>query len=136
MSHPTPSKPVIIAKSSQLKTSGGQSTGMIRQSALIDLCPGICATRMIAHPHTSSGIHHHGEQDTIVFSVRGKGSVISEGGKKRVDIEAGDFVLIPAWMEHQEVNDGEEEVVWAIVRSGRVPEVVNLDGWGGKVAEG
>ncbi len=62
--------------------------------------------------------------------------MISEGGKKRVDIEAGDFVLIPAWMEHQEVNDGEEEVVWAIVRSGRVPEVVNLDGWGGKVAEG
>lgn len=105
---------------------------MTRQAALVDLCPGICATRMIAQPHTSSDIHHHGEQDTVVFAMKGKGAVISEGGRKRDEVEEGDFVLIPAWMEHQEVNDSEEEVVWAIVRSGRTPEVVNLEGWGGK----
>lgn len=135
MSRPTPSQPVTLVKSTELQTSGNQTTGMTRQSALVDSCDGICATRMIAAPNTSSAIHHHGEQDTIVFSLRGKGAIVREGGKKRAEVEEGDFVLVPAWMEHQEVNDGEEEVVWAIMRSGRRPEVVNLDGWGGKPSE-
>jgi uncharacterized RmlC-like cupin family protein len=42
----------------------------------------------------------------------------------------GDFALIPAWTEHQEVNDGDEEVTWIITRSGGTPVVVNLEGWG------
>lgn len=51
---------------------------------------------------------------------------MSDGGKKRVEVEEGDFVLIPAWMEHQEVNDGDQDVVWAIVRSGRKPRVTDF----------
>ena len=85
---------------------------------------------MIAKPHSASDIHHHGDQDTIVYAAKGRGTVVSEGGKKRQDLAPGDFALIPAYAEHQEVNDGEEEVVWIITRSGRTPEVVNLEGWG------
>ena len=55
---------------------------------------------------------------------------MSEGGKKRQVLEMGDFALIPAHAEHQEVNEGDEEVEWIITRSGRVPVVENLDGWG------
>lgn len=40
------------------------------------------------------------------------------------------YALIPAYAEHQEVNDSDEDVVWAIVRSGKEPIVVNLEGWG------
>ena len=32
--------------------------------------------------------------------------------------------------EHQEVNDGDEEVKWIITRGGRTPIVHNLDDWG------
>ena len=85
---------------------------------------------MIAKPHSSSAVHHHGEQDTIVYAVRGHGTVVSEGGKKRQDLSPGDFALIPAYAEHQEVNDGDEEVTWIITRSGRKPVVENLDDWG------
>lgn len=85
---------------------------------------------MLAKPHSSSAVHHHGDQDTIVYAVRGHGTVISEGGKKRQDLSPGDFALIPAYAEHQEVNDGDEEVTWVITRSGRRPVVENLDGWG------
>ena len=84
---------------------------------------------MIATPRSASAIHHHGAQDTIVYCVRGKGAVVSEGGKKKQVLGPGDFALIPAHAEHQEVNDGDEEVEWIITRSGRVPEVVNLKGW-------
>lgn len=55
---------------------------------------------------------------------------MSEGGKKRQELSPGDFALIPAFAEHQEANDGDEEVTWIIVRSGRKPVVENLKAWG------
>ena len=70
------------------------------------------------------------EQDTIVYAAAGHGSIVSENGTKRQDLSPGDFALIPAWAEHQEVNDGVEEVTWIITRSGGTPVVVNLQGWG------
>ncbi|KAI8947916.1 RmlC-like cupin [Xylaria longipes] len=132
MSHPAPTQPIHLTKSSSLKPSGGQTEGMIRSNAIVDKCDGICASSMLAKPHTASAVHHHGAQDTVVYAVRGRGAVVSEGGEKRVELEPGDYALIPAFMEHQEVNDGDEDVVWTIVRSGRMPEVVNLTGWGGE----
>ncbi|KAI0513296.1 RmlC-like cupin domain-containing protein [Xylaria bambusicola] len=135
MSHPQPSQPVHLTPSTSLIPSGPQTPGISRSSAIVDKTANICATHMLASPHTSSAVHHHGAQDTIVYAVRGKGAIVSEGGKTRVDLAPGDYALIPAWTEHQEVNDGEEEVAWCIVRSGRVPEVVNLRGWGGEVVK-
>lgn len=85
---------------------------------------------MIAKPHSLSGIHHHGAQDTIVYALSGRGAIVSDGGRKRQVLTPGDFALIPAGAEHQEVNDGDEEVTWIITRSGRVPEVKNLEEWG------
>ncbi|MCJ1304294.1 hypothetical protein MMC08_007106 [Hypocenomyce scalaris] len=121
---------VHVTKAADIKTSDGQTEGMIRQGAIIDKCDKVCASVMIAKPHSSSAVHHHGEQDTIVYAVRGHGTVVSEGGKKRQDLSPGDFALIPAYAEHQEANDGDEEVTWIITRSGRTPIVENLEGWG------
>ena len=84
---------------------------------------------MLAKPHTTSAIHHHGEQDTVVYAASGRGAIVFEGGKKCQVLGPGDFALIPAFAEHQEVNDSEEEVVWIITRSGRNPIVENLEGW-------
>ena len=98
------SKAVVVTKSSSLQTSGGQTEGMIRSNALTNLTDGICASRMIAKPHTASAVHHHGEQDTVVFAFSGYGTIVSEGGKKKERLEPGDFALIPAFAEHQEVN--------------------------------
>ena len=84
---------------------------------------------MLAAPHSQSDIHHHGDQDTIIYAVRGRGAIVTEGGNKKEVLEEGSFALIPAWKEHREVNDGEEEVEWVIVRSGREAFVQNLEGW-------
>lgn len=56
---------------------------MIRQSAIVDLTPNqqIVGTLMRAQPHSSSAVHHHGAQDTIVYAVSGKGAIVSDGGK-------------------------------------------------------
>lgn len=77
--------------------------------------------------------------------MSGRGAIVSENGKKRQALGPGDFALIPAFVgvhlmfldhhsqwqaEHQEVNDGDEEVKWIITRGGRTPTVHNLDSWG------
>ncbi|CAC9892195.1 RmlC-like cupin [Aureobasidium pullulans] len=124
------SKQVHVVKSTDVQTSsGGQTDGMTRKPAITGLAS-ICSSIMLAEPHSASAVHHHGAQDTIVYAVRGQGAVVSEGGKKRQVLKQGDFALIPAYQEHQEVNDGNEEVEWVIVRSGAEPDVVNLEGWG------
>lgn len=133
---------------------------MTRQSAIVSLSPLLCGTLMRAAPHSASAVHHHGGQDTVVYAVSGRGAIVfsprqtkpstersnansqaeaeGEAGPieeqrpclQRKDLSPGDWALIPAGVEHQEINEGEEEVVWVIVRSpGGVPEVVNLEGW-------
>lgn len=63
--------------------------------------------------------------------MKGRGAIVSgPDGSERQTLEPGDFALIPAYAEHQEVNDGDEEVKWIIIRGGRVPVVNNIDGWG------
>lgn len=107
---------------------------MIRQSAIVDLFPGqqIVGTLMRALPHSSSAIHHHGSQDTIVYAVSGHGQLVWDGGNKIDKLDPGDWAIIPQGREHQEANDGDEECVWVIARApGGTPEVVNLSGWGG-----
>jgi len=85
---------------------------MIRQSAIVDLSPSqqIVGTLMRAQPHSSSAIHHHGSQDTIVYAVSGVGAVVSDHGKQVDELKPGDWAIIPKGREHKEVNNGDEEV--------------------------
>ena len=124
------SSSVQVTKSKDLHSNTGQTEGMIRKGAIIDKSDSISASVMIAKPHSASAIHHHGAQDTIVYCLRGLGAVVSDGGRTKQVLEPGDFALIPAYVEHQEINEGDDEVEWVITRSGRVPIVENLDGWG------
>ncbi|KZO99409.1 RmlC-like cupin [Calocera viscosa TUFC12733] len=125
-----PTDTVSLIKANELSGSTGQTDGMARYGAIAGLSDKLNANLMVAEPHTHSAVHHHGDQDTIVFGQKGKGAVVFNGGKDRVNIAPGDFALIPAGVEHEEVNEGDEQVVWVIVRSGSVPKVVNLEGWG------
>lgn len=84
---------------------------------------------MTAQPHTASDIHHHASQDTIIYGVRGRGAIETDNGKTRQEVGPGDWAIIPAGVEHREMNDGDEEVIWVIVRGGRQAEVINVDGW-------
>ncbi|KAF1990398.1 RmlC-like cupin [Aulographum hederae CBS 113979] len=122
---------IYVTRGADLQPSGSQTEGMIRYNGITDLSDQICGTLMVAKPHTASAIHHHGTEDTIVYAVSGHGTIVSGNGEVRHDLKPGDFALIPACAEHQEVNDGDVDVVWVISRGGRDPIVVNLpEGWG------
>jgi uncharacterized RmlC-like cupin family protein len=55
------------------------------------------------------------------------------GGEYNTTIEAGDFLYVPAWLPHMEVNPSSEVAFqWVVARSTSEPIVVNLpdDFWG------
>ncbi|KAI9637012.1 RmlC-like cupin domain-containing protein [Dioszegia hungarica] len=122
---------VLHVPGASLQQSGGQTEGMSRKNAIMDKSDQLCSSIMLAKPHSSSGIHHHATQDTIIYAIRGNGSISFADGRERVDLKPGDWALIPANVEHKEMNDGDEEVEWVIVRGGRVAAVENVDGWKG-----
>jgi hypothetical protein len=97
-------------------------------------------------PHSHSALPLS-SADTIIYAASGHGSIITNPSLlaasssspdplsdfshlTRYDLAPGDFAIIPAWTEHQEVNDSDEDVVWVITCSGGSPVVVNLEGWG------
>ena len=126
-------KSVVVTRAADVgKESTGQSRGMTRKAAITNLAPGLCGSVMLAAPHSESDVHTHGDQDTIIYAAQGVGKVSYNGGRDVVEVRQGDFVLIPRWCEHQEINESDEEIVWIITRSGAAPVVKNLDGWGGK----
>src|ERR1700721_1525379 len=85
-------------------------------------------------PGSQTGIHHHGEQDTIAYVLSGTSEVRwGERGEFDATLQAGDFLYVPAWLPHQEINPSNEKPFqWIVVRSTSEPIVVNLpdDFWG------
>ena len=85
-------------------------------------------------------MHHHGPQPTVVYVLSGPSGV--RWGSRlehEVDLEPGDFVFIPPYTPHQEINPSSDESArWVVVRSGGEAVVVNLTEApnGGYVADG
>ena len=71
--------------------------------------------------------HHHGECETGGRIIKGKGRIYwGEGWKQWIDMEEGDWVFVPPFFPHVEVNmSTTEELVWMTCRT---PDniVVNL----------
>jgi len=55
---------------------------------------------MQAQPHSCSAVHHHGDQDTVVYAAHGHGSIVFDGEKRREYLSPGDFAIIPAEDPH------------------------------------
>ena len=121
---------VHITRSGRLYRNTPQSSGILRLAAInkaLSNSTQICAGIMIAEPHTSSSVHHHGEQETIIYVLGGSGQVRwGRYGESAETVRPGDFVFIPAGLPHQELNPTTETVTWVVVRSGPQSIVVNL----------
>ena len=79
-------------------------------------------------PGARTGIHHHGEQNTIVYLLSGTSYVRwGERGEFNATAHAGDFLFVPAWLPHQEIDPSlDEPFQWVVVRSTPEAIVVNL----------
>jgi uncharacterized RmlC-like cupin family protein len=79
-------------------------------------------------PGARTGIHHHGEQQTIAYVLSGVSEIRwGDRGEYVATATAGDFIHVPAWLPHMEINRSlSESFHWVVVRSTATPIVVNL----------
>ena len=84
-------------------------------------------------PGARTSIHHHGEQQTIAYVLSGVCEVRwGANGECGASAEAGDFIHVPAFLPHMEINPSDSQPFrWVVVRSTSTSIVVNLpaDTW-------
>ena len=75
-----------------------------------------------------TGVHHHGEQQTIAYVLSGVCEVRwGTNGQFTARAGAGDFIHVPAFLPHMEINPSNSQPFrWVVVRSTSTPIVVNL----------
>src|ERR1051325_4800558 len=81
------------------------------------------------HPNAKTGAHHHGELESVIYVVRGKARMRwGEHLEFTAEACAGDFIYVPPFVPHQEINASKDEVLECVlVRSDNEAVVVNLD---------
>jgi uncharacterized RmlC-like cupin family protein len=79
-------------------------------------------------PGSRTGIHHHGEQETIAYVLSGICEIRwGKTGESVARAKAGDFLHVPAFLPHMEINPSNQESFrWVVVRSTATPIVINL----------
>ncbi len=124
---------VRVIRGDQLDpTSAGKTAGMNRATAINNARVGaqkIWAGTVHIHANAKTGAHHHGDLESVIYVVKGKARM-RWGNNLEFTAEAGpgDFIFVPPYVPHQEINASTEEVLECVlVRSGQEPVVVNLD---------
>jgi uncharacterized RmlC-like cupin family protein len=123
---------VKIVSGNDLDPNTPQTPGMTRAAAITHARTGaskLWAGTVVVQPDAKTGPHHHGELETVLYIVRGKARM-RWGDKLEFSGEAGpgDFIYVPPYVPHQEINALASEPCEAVVvRSGQEPIVVNLD---------
>ena len=81
------------------------------------------------HPNAKTGAHHHGPLESVIYVVKGKARMRWGDQLEFIaEAEPGDFIYVPPYVPHQEINASEDESLECVlVRSDQEPVVVNLD---------
>lgn len=123
---------VQVVPGDNLDPNTAQTSGMDRKAAIDFARVGarkLWAGTVTIHPDAKTGAHHHGALESVIYVVRGKARMrwgehlefIAEAGP-------GDFIYIPPYVPHQEINASPDEVLECVlVRSDGQATVVNLD---------
>lgn len=123
---------VRIVKSTDLDVNTAQTPGMNRAAAINFARAGaqkLWAGTVDIHPNAKTGAHHHGHLESIIYVVKGRARM--RWGEKLefvAEAEPGDFIFVPPYVPHQEINAMTDETLQCVlVRSDQEPVVVNLD---------
>ena len=123
---------VRIVHSDELDANTAQTPGMTRAAAINFARAGankLWAGTVSIHPNAKTGAHHHGELESVIYILKGHARM-RWGDRLEFTAEAGpgDFIFVPPWVPHQEINANvDESLECIVVRSGQEPVVVNLD---------
>lgn len=123
---------IRIVRAGELDPNTPQTPGMTRAAAISHAMTGaekLWAGTVVVEPSARTAAHHHGALETVLYIVKGRAR-FRWGDHLEFSEEAGpgDFIFVPPYVPHQEMNARADEPVEAVVvRSGQEPVVVNLD---------
>jgi uncharacterized RmlC-like cupin family protein len=123
--------PIRVVTPAEFDSGTAQTPGSVRQAAI---CPQLGITSDLwggtfeVKPGARTGIHHHGEQQTIAYVLAGICEIRwGVKGEFAARAKTGDFIHVPAFLPHMEINPSETESFhWVVIRSTSTPIVVNL----------
>jgi uncharacterized RmlC-like cupin family protein len=125
-------KGIRVAKGAEKSCDTPETMGMNREVAISGSRTGsshLWAGTNRIEPGASTGPHHHGALESIIYVVRGH-AVMRWGNRLEYITKAGpgDFMLVPPFVPHQEMNaSATEELHCVLVRSATEEVVVNLN---------
>jgi uncharacterized RmlC-like cupin family protein len=122
---------IRVVRAGELDLNTPQTPGMTRAAAITHARAGaskLWAGTVVVAPDAKTGAHHHGELETVLYIVRGRARFRwGENLEYFAEADPGDFIYVPPFVPHQELNASSEVPVEAVVvRSGQDPVVVNL----------
>jgi uncharacterized RmlC-like cupin family protein len=122
---------VRVVRAGELDINTAQTPGMTRAAAVTQARAGaekLWAGTVDIHPYAKTGAHHHGPVESVIYVVRGQARM-RWGERLEFLAEAGpgDFIYVPPFVPHQEINASDEELSCVVVRSGQEAVVVNLE---------
>ena len=123
---------VRVIRGDQLDSNTAQTPGMNRAAAINAARVGaqkIWAGTVTIHANAKTGAHHHGALESVIYVVRGKARMRwGEQLEFTAEANAGDFIYVPPYVPHQEINASTSEPLECVlVRSDNEAVVVNLD---------
>jgi uncharacterized RmlC-like cupin family protein len=123
---------IRIVRAAELDLNTPQTPGMTRAAAITHASAGaskLWAGTVVVQPDAKTGAHHHGELETVLYIIKGRARFRwGERLEFVAEADPGDFIYVPPFVPHQEINAKSDEPVEAVVvRSGQEPIVVNLD---------
>jgi uncharacterized RmlC-like cupin family protein len=123
---------VRIVHANELDTNTPQTPGMNRAAAINHARAGaekLWAGTVDIHPNAKTGAHHHGPLESVIYVIGGRARM-RWGERLEFLAEAGpgDFIFVPPYVPHQEINASDAEPLsCVVVRSDQEAVVVNLD---------
>jgi uncharacterized RmlC-like cupin family protein len=123
---------VKVIPGSQLDPNTAQTPGMDRKAAINYARAGaqkLWAGTVTIHANAKTGAHHHGALESIIYVVKGRARMRwGEALEFMAEAGPGDFIFVPPYVPHQEINASSAETLECVViRSDNEAVVVNLD---------
>jgi uncharacterized RmlC-like cupin family protein len=129
-------QPIRIISPAGFDAGTAQTPGSVRLAAVapeLGIQSAMWGGLFEVKPGARTGIHHHGEQQTVAYVLLGVCEVRwGLRGEYVARANAGDFIHVPAFLPHMEINPSHSApFCWVVVRSTATPIVVNLpdDTW-------
>jgi uncharacterized RmlC-like cupin family protein len=122
---------VRIVHAADLDSNTPQTPGMRRRAAVTTQLTGaqqLWAGTVTIDANAKTGAHHHGGLESVIYVVRGVARLRwGDELEYMAEAGAGDFIYVPPFVPHQEINAGDAELHCVLARSGQQGLVVNVD---------